>query len=321
MVAKRPPGGREIAGEDLYEVATEQFDVFCRVVDLRQRDAGHRGAPAIDEVGILGHPDAALPNAVEHTQLGGGFDRMTANIDGRARGPQLLGALHNGDGVAAEAQLTRTGQPGDARTRDENAHPQPPLIKATMSCFKLKLPADGLHRNAAGGNNQHPDDRRAATMADEPATRRPGGRNARVRNQILSATAELVARDGIAHFRYEDVAESAGVHKTSVYRNWPDREALVVESLIHYAEDLASIADTGHIEQDLADYLLALARALEQRRPSGLARPPPPLSALRVWPARGDERRVDTRAVGPVDSAFRRDDLGSVISRHAACGR
>ncbi len=70
------------------------------------------------------------------------------------------------------------------------------------------------------------------------------------RNQILAATAELVARDGIAHFRYEDVAESAGVNKTSVYRNWPDREALVVESLIHYAEDLASIADTGDIEQD-----------------------------------------------------------------------
>ncbi|WP_306362136.1 TetR/AcrR family transcriptional regulator [Nocardia sp. CC227C] len=104
-------------------------------------------------------------------------------------------------------------------------------------------------------------------MADESAdrspARRPGGRSARVRAQILAATAELVARDGIAGFRYEEVAERAGVNKTSVYRNWPDREELVVEALLRYAEDLASVADTGDIHRDLVDYLLALAGALE----------------------------------------------------------
>lgn len=43
--------------------------------------------------------------------------------------------------------------------------------------------------------------------ADRSPARRPGGRNARVRAQILAATVELVARDGIAGFRYEEVAE------------------------------------------------------------------------------------------------------------------
>jgi len=98
---------------------------------------------------------------------------------------------------------------------------------------------------------------------ERPSGRRPGGRDARVRAQILSATAELVARDGIAGFRYEDVADVAGVHRTSVYRNWPEREELVVEALLQYADDLASVADTGDIHRDLVDFLVALAAGLE----------------------------------------------------------
>ena len=94
------------------------------------------------------------------------------------------------------------------------------------------------------------------------APRRPGGRTARVRAQILAATAELVARDGIAGFRYEEVAELAGVHKTSVYRNWPDREELVVEALLQYADDVGSIADTGDLRRDLVDFLMAIAEGL-----------------------------------------------------------
>jgi AcrR family transcriptional regulator len=101
-----------------------------------------------------------------------------------------------------------------------------------------------------------------ASTADRPPTRRPGGRTARVRAQILAATAELVARDGIAGFRYEEVAELAGVHKTSVYRNWPDREDLVVEALLQYTNDLASVADTGELRRDLVDFLMAIAEGL-----------------------------------------------------------
>jgi AcrR family transcriptional regulator len=98
---------------------------------------------------------------------------------------------------------------------------------------------------------------------ERPPGRRPGGRNARVRARILTATAELVARDGIAGFRYEDVADAAGVHRTSVYRNWPEREGLVIDALLQYADDLASVADTGDLQGDLVDFLVALAAGLE----------------------------------------------------------
>ncbi|MBF6180887.1 TetR/AcrR family transcriptional regulator [Nocardia otitidiscaviarum] len=159
--------------------------------------------------------------------------------------------------------------------------------------------------------------------ADRPPARRPGGRNARVRAQILAATAELVARDGIAGFRYEEVAELAGVNKTSVYRNWPDREELVVEALLRYAEDLASVADTGDIHRDLVDYLLALAAALDTPFGRTLAHAIQParhhhtvqmLTKVLDQRVAALRRRVDTAVargeLPPIDSAF----LGEMIS-------
>lgn len=163
----------------------------------------------------------------------------------------------------------------------------------------------------------------AEPTADRPTARRPGGRNARVRAQILAATAELVARDGIAGFRYEEVAELAGVNKTSVYRNWPDREELVVEALLRYAENLASVADTGDIDRDLADFALALAGGLETPFGRTLAQAVQPARQNSTVEALGKvldqrvaalRRRIDTAVdrgeLPQVDSAF----LGEMIS-------
>jgi AcrR family transcriptional regulator len=160
--------------------------------------------------------------------------------------------------------------------------------------------------------------------ANRPSTRRPGGRNALVRAKILGATAELVARDGIAGFRYEEVAELAGVHRASVYRNWPDREELVAEALLQYAEDLGSIADTGDLTRDLVDYLMALAsgldtpfgRALELAMQPTHENPAVRQTVARILEQRGDAMRrrvnlaVDRGELPPVDSAF----LGEMIS-------
>ncbi|MGJ5894896.1 TetR/AcrR family transcriptional regulator [Streptomyces sp. V2] len=158
---------------------------------------------------------------------------------------------------------------------------------------------------------------------DRPAARRPGGRTARVRERILAATVELVARDGIAGFRYEEVAETAGVHKASVYRNWPDREELVAEALLAYVEDLATVADTGDIHRDLADFLVALAGVLDTPFGQSLekalqpARQAVAVQALaKVLDQRvaAMRRRVDAAVergeLPPVDSGF----LGEMIS-------
>ena len=99
-------------------------------------------------------------------------------------------------------------------------------------------------------------------VQDGPATaRRPGGRTARTRARILEATLHVVARDGIAGLRYEEIAEPAGVHRTSVYRNWPDRDELVTAALLQYS-GTAELEDTGDLRHDLVDYLVALAELL-----------------------------------------------------------
>lgn len=93
--------------------------------------------------------------------------------------------------------------------------------------------------------------------------RRSGGRNARVRAQILTATVDLIARDGVSGFKYEEVADRAGVHKTSIYRNWPDRDDLVIEALSRHADQQVPFADTGDLRTDLVKFLLTLAAELE----------------------------------------------------------
>ncbi|SEE88327.1 DNA-binding transcriptional regulator, AcrR family [Streptomyces sp. 3213] len=99
-------------------------------------------------------------------------------------------------------------------------------------------------------------------VQDGPATaRRPGGRTARTRARILGATLHVVARDGIAGLRYEEIAELAGVHRTGVYRTWPDRDALVNAALLQYS-GTAKWDDTGDPRHDLVDCLVALAELL-----------------------------------------------------------
>ncbi|MFD5558453.1 TetR/AcrR family transcriptional regulator [Streptomyces sp. NPDC127068] len=161
-------------------------------------------------------------------------------------------------------------------------------------------------------------------ITNGPQARRPGGRNARVRERILGATAELVARDGVAGFRYDEVAELAGVHRTSVYRNWPDREELVAEALIQYAEGLATIADTGDLRHDLVDYLVAIAgglatpfgRALELALQPTHENPAVRETVAKILEQRGAATRtrldLATRRgeLPPVDSVF----LGELLS-------
>jgi AcrR family transcriptional regulator len=164
----------------------------------------------------------------------------------------------------------------------------------------------------------------AGTTDQLPTPRRPGGRTARVRAQILAATVELVARDGIAGFRYEEVAERAGVHKTSVYRNWPDREELVVEALLQYADDIGSVADTGDLRRDLVDFLMVIAEGLTRPTVRALAlatqatdeSPTVRRAAIRILEERaaGTRRRVDLAIergeLPPVDCSL----LGEMIS-------
>ncbi len=79
-------------------------------------------------------------------------------------------------------------------------------------------------------------------------------RNARNHRSILDATMELLAEVGYGGLTMEGVAARAGVAKTTVYRWWPSKPALVVAA----AEDLAAQVrnpDSGNLRDDLVTLL------------------------------------------------------------------
>ncbi|MEO8920377.1 MAG: TetR/AcrR family transcriptional regulator [Polyangiaceae bacterium] len=100
-------------------------------------------------------------------------------------------------------------------------------------------------------------------MADKRARGEP------VVRRTLNATLHELARSGYASLKVEDIAVRARVNKTTVYRRWPTKEALVRAALLSISDQQAdlSIPDTGSVHEDLL-VLSRRARAFT-RTPEG----------------------------------------------------
>ena len=93
----------------------------------------------------------------------------------------------------------------------------------------------------------------AMKLGSAPAGRsRPAGRGPKVRATILAATLAELTESGYAALTVGNVARRSGVHKTTIYRRWKDREALVADAFTNLlATRGGAIADTGDIGADL----------------------------------------------------------------------
>ena len=80
---------------------------------------------------------------------------------------------------------------------------------------------------------------------------RPGGRSARVRAAVLRATTELLSEIGYDRLSIDEVATRAGVHKTTVYRRWPNKAELVGHAIGEYTAEAVPVPDTGSFAEDL----------------------------------------------------------------------
>jgi AcrR family transcriptional regulator len=94
----------------------------------------------------------------------------------------------------------------------------------------------------------------ATNRKTKTATRRTGGRSARVRAAVLKATFEELADVGYGEFSFERVAERAGVHKTTVYRRWEDKESLILDAMLERGLEVVPIPDTGSLRSDLLEF-------------------------------------------------------------------
>ena len=105
----------------------------------------------------------------------------------------------------------------------------------------------------------------------EDATKDKGARGARppgrprsegARRAILRAAGELLERDGFPAVTVEAIAARAGVSKTTVYRWWPNKAAVVMDGFLSAVSSELPFPRTGSARRDLTLHMRALVGAL-----------------------------------------------------------
>lgn len=117
-----------------------------------------------------------------------------------------------------------------------------------------------------------------------------------VHDGVLDATLALIAERGYA-FAVEDVAELAGVHKTTVYRRWPTKARLVADALTRTAQQQVPTP----AQQD--DPLTAL-RTLAVQVAQAVATPVGTRSLRAVAAVTGDDPDLATAAAAFFDARY-----------------
>ena len=90
--------------------------------------------------------------------------------------------------------------------------------------------------------------------------RRGRSRDPEVDEAIMTAAMDLLAEIGYARLTMDQVAARARVGKASLYLRWPNKVALVAESLQRHSAVVPDLPDTGSLREDMQTFLRALLR-------------------------------------------------------------
>jgi AcrR family transcriptional regulator len=83
----------------------------------------------------------------------------------------------------------------------------------------------------------------------------------RSQHTVLTAAFELLSESGVGGFSVDEVARRSGVAKTTIYRHWPTREALVIDACSRISAE-QEIPDTGSLKGDVTTILTNIAHLL-----------------------------------------------------------
>jgi AcrR family transcriptional regulator len=78
---------------------------------------------------------------------------------------------------------------------------------------------------------------------------------------VLKITSELLTETGLGGVSVEEVARRSGVAKTTIYRHWPTRSALLMEACSQIGTE-QEVPDMGSFEGDITALLTHLAELL-----------------------------------------------------------
>src|SRR5208282_5637260 len=148
--------------------------------------------------------------------------------------------------------------------------------------------------------------------------RTPGRpRSEESRQSILRSTLKLLKQDGgFPELSIEAIAADASVGKTTVYRWWPTKAALVADAFSASADEELRFPDTGSVQDDMSLQMRRLIRIFRSKRGKVVAAllaggqsDPELIEAFRerfLWPRRRQAYRTLQRGIDrgelPVDS-------------------
>jgi AcrR family transcriptional regulator len=103
-------------------------------------------------------------------------------------------------------------------------------------------------------------------MSIAAEARGPGRpRSEETRQAILRAAYELLEEGGLAAFTIEGVAQRSGAAKTTIYRWWPNKGALAIESFLQVVERQSPFPRSASAIADLKAQLRGVARLFRGR--------------------------------------------------------
>jgi AcrR family transcriptional regulator len=83
----------------------------------------------------------------------------------------------------------------------------------------------------------------------------------RSRSFVLAETYRQLSQGGIGGVSIDAISRKSGVSKTTIYRHWPSRSALLLDACASFGTP-AAIPDTGSLHGDVLTLLTSLADAL-----------------------------------------------------------
>ena len=98
--------------------------------------------------------------------------------------------------------------------------------------------------------------------------KRPPGRprSEHARHAILRSTLRILESSGFSELTIEDVAEQAGVGKTTVYRWWPNKGALIADAFASNTTRTLRFPDTGSVFSDMSRQMRQLVKVFRSPR-------------------------------------------------------
>jgi AcrR family transcriptional regulator len=90
------------------------------------------------------------------------------------------------------------------------------------------------------------------------------------RERVLTATLDVLTETGLGELTIDDISRRSGVAKTTIYRHWANRSALVIDACSRMTDGQQAPPDTGSLEGDLRAILADIADLLGTARWSSI---------------------------------------------------